>query len=113
MPMTPPHRCTVCRKLVAGRCACRPAWSRSTRPPERIRGRRLQQLRLDLFQRQPLCVLCLAKTPQVIRVAVIRDHVQNLAAGGRDDDANVQGICDACHTEKTQREANRGRQAMR
>lgn len=112
MPTMPPHRCARCGQLVTGSCPCRAAWT-PARPTPRVRGRALQRLREQLFQRQPLCVLCLQKTPPVISVSVVRDHIQNLASGGGDDDANVQGICEACHAEKTQQEATRGRQAIR
>lgn len=74
----------------------------------RIRGRQLQQLRLDLFSRQPFCVLCLAKAPRMLTIATIRDHVIPLAEGGRDDESNVQPLCQACSDAKSQRESKRG-----
>lgn len=74
--------------------------------PKRITGRRLQQMRETLFRSNPLCVIC----QQAGRVALAtqRDHKVPLAEGGTDDPDNVQGLCDACHREKTQQEAARG-----
>jgi 5-methylcytosine-specific restriction protein A len=83
----------------------RTAWRSSTTPP-RMRGARLQRARRHLFDRDPLCVLCLALgryTP-----ATIRDHIVPLAEGGVDDDSNVQALCQACSDTKTQAEAARG-----
>jgi 5-methylcytosine-specific restriction protein A len=106
MPTLPPHRCLRCGRLASGRCACRPAWRGSTPPPARIRGRRLQQLRADLFARQPRCALC------GIAPATIRDHRVNLAAGGRDTPDNEQGVCATCHATKTAAESTVGRRSL-
>jgi 5-methylcytosine-specific restriction enzyme A len=106
--MMPPHRCPSCHQLVTGRCPCRLAWTPS-QPVQRIRGRRLQRLRDQLFSRQPLCVLCLQMVPPRYTIATIRDHVVNLADGGRDDESNEQAICEDCHATKTAAEAHRGR----
>jgi len=75
-------------------------WRSSTTPP-RIRGPKLQRLRMQLLSDQPFC--------RCGRVATIRDHIIPLAEGGRDDDSNVQPLCARCHDAKTQREALRGR----
>ena len=82
-------------------------WERSN-PPARMRGRKLQRAREQLFDRSPLCVLCQAQGR--IRMATIRDHVIPLEEGGRDDDTNVQAICEPCHDTKTKAEATRGMQ---
>lgn len=37
------------------------------------------------------------------------DHVTPKAEGGTDDESNLQALCKACHTAKTDREKNRGR----
>jgi len=83
----------------------RQAWQPS-RPVTRVRGRALQRLREQLFEREPLCRLCRAKG--ITRIATIRDHVVNLQAGGTDDESNEQPICEDCHREKTQAESARG-----
>ena len=94
-----------------GRCAAHaaPAWT-TTQPVPRIRGRRLQAIRARLFAEEPLCRVCLAKTPSVVTLAVIRDHVVPLAEGGADDEVNQQPVCQDCSDAKTNREATRGRQ---
>lgn len=43
------------------------------------------------------------------RASVTVDHVTNKARGGTDEDANLQGLCGTCHTEKTLREAGEAR----
>lgn len=88
----------------------RQAWQPS-RPVTRVRGRALQRLRQQLFQREPLCRLCVAAGRTSI--ATIRDHVVNLQEGGADDESNEQPICDDCHREKTQAEAARGSRRSR
>jgi 5-methylcytosine-specific restriction protein A len=71
---------------------------------ERIRGSALQKRRRKLFEKEPLCVLCLVKTPPVTRVATQRDHLVPLHKGGVDDESNEQSLCDDCHMKKTKEE---------
>jgi 5-methylcytosine-specific restriction protein A len=68
----------------------------------------LQRLRRQLFERQPLCVLCEAQGR--VSIAAIRDHVTPLSEGGTDTEANTQAVCRSCSDAKTQQEAKRGRQ---
>ena len=82
-------------------------WRGNGQPPARIRGRKLQRLRSQLFNRDPLCVMC--KAQGKVTIATIRDHVVNLQTGGRDDESNVQALCQACSDTKTQAESLRGR----
>ena len=114
----PPGLCPCleprCPVLVpAGRKRCpahaSPGCTRA-QPVARMRGRRLQRMRARLFAEEPLCRLCLAQTPEVLSIAVIRDHIIPLAEGGGDDGTNVQPLCQACSDAKTSREARRGRQ---
>jgi len=106
MPLAPPRICGTC-----GQTGCtdhqRPAWAHRTVVP-RIRGRKLQRLRDQLFDKHPLCVECESQGRTTI--ATIRDHVQNLADRGRDDERNVQPLCAACHDAKTHAESVRGQQ---
>jgi 5-methylcytosine-specific restriction protein A len=44
-----------------------------------------------------------------VRVASIRDHIVPLAEGGRDDESNVQPLCEECSDAKTIEESKRGR----
>jgi 5-methylcytosine-specific restriction protein A len=92
----------------SGRCEAHPkkAWVKAA-PVKRITGRRLQAMRAALFARQPLCAEC-ARQGRV-RASTQRDHVVPLSEGGADDETNEQGLCDACHAEKSQREAATGR----
>jgi len=66
---------------------------------ERIRGRALQAMRARLFKENPLCVMC-AKAGRVT-VATELDHIVALVNGGQNEDANLQGLCKACHDDKT------------
>jgi 5-methylcytosine-specific restriction protein A len=75
-------------------------------PYKRITGRRLQKLRADLFEREPLCRMCAAKG--FVTLACIRDHIKPHAEGGTDDDENIQPLCQACSDEKTEGERRRG-----
>lgn len=69
-------------------------WQKQVEAP-RIRGRKLQTLRSNLFRDHPFCELC------KVRVAVERDHIISLAKGGPDTEDNVQALCIDCHAEKT------------
>lgn len=69
---------------------------------ERIRGRRLQRIRREHLQREPLCVLCARK--QVVRAGTEVDHVIPLFKGGADDETNRQTLCDECHKAKTRQD---------
>ena len=95
-------------KVAYGRCPThqRDPWYQADQP-ERIRGRRLQRLRAHLFDRQPICVLCEAQGRTTL--ATIRDHITPLAEGGRDDESNVQALCQACSDLKTAKESARGK----
>jgi 5-methylcytosine-specific restriction enzyme A len=109
MPLAPPRACATC-----GRAACtlhrRPAWQ-PTVPVGRMRGRRLQRARRDLFETSPLCVACLAAGRIV--PAAVRDHVVALAHGGSDDPQNTQALCWACNEAKRQAEARTGQMRNR
>jgi 5-methylcytosine-specific restriction protein A len=66
---------------------------------KRIRGRQLQTLRRRLFLTNPLCVLC--ERAGRLSVATDLDHIVALVNGGSNDDENLQGLCAACHMDKT------------
>ncbi|GAA4493254.1 HNH endonuclease signature motif containing protein [Pseudaeromonas paramecii] len=69
------------------------------------RKRRQRVLERDRY----LCQVCLAKGR--ITVATEVDHIVNKAAGGTDDEANLQAICRSCHAAKTQSESSDARQS--
>ena len=67
--------------------------------PERIRGRRLQEIRRKHLRLHPLCVRCMARG--TVRPATQVDHVVALTKGGKEEPSNRQSLCDDCHTDKT------------
>lgn len=112
MPVRPLKACghPSCKRLVKnGYCEQhqRPAWQKRNDSPKRITGRRLQAMRRELFNQQPLCQLCLAEGRTT--VAVERDHIVALSQGGADDVANTQSICASCHDKKSLEERISGR----
>ncbi|MCV3287044.1 HNH endonuclease [Aeromonas media] len=56
-----------------------------------------------------LCQVCLALG--IVAPATQVDHIANKAAGGTDDESNLQSICDHCHETKTRAEALAARRA--
>jgi len=66
---------------------------------ERIRGRKLQRIRAQHFEANPLCVECLRKG--IVREATQLDHIVALVNKGKDEASNRQGLCEPCHKEKT------------
>lgn len=66
---------------------------------ERIRGRKLQEIRQAHFRANPLCVHCAARGRTT--VATQLDHIVALVNGGKDERDNRQGLCDRCHDIKT------------
>lgn len=91
-----------------GRCPKHPAkvWAKKPTAAKRVTGRRLQQLRKELFEREPLCRPCY----QAGRVTegTMRDHIVPLEEGGTDTVDNTQSICEACHDLKSKAERARG-----
>jgi 5-methylcytosine-specific restriction protein A len=84
------------------------AWSRkSTASKRRFTGRRLQEERRRLFERDPLCAEC--RRQGRVSLAAIRDHIKPLAEGGEDVEENTQGLCAACDEVKSKAESSRGR----
>ena len=117
MPTAPKRPCPHpnCPALVtSGRCDAHggqaPAhrWSTNRRQDvTRLRGRANQERRARLFAREPLCRACSAQGR--VTAATIADHVIPLAEGGRDDDANLQPLCQLHSDQKTNQESTRGR----
>jgi 5-methylcytosine-specific restriction protein A len=65
----------------------------------RVRGRKLQEIRRRWFEHSPLCVKCEANG--IVRLATELDHIKPLFKQGADDDTNRQGLCGPCHEAKT------------
>ena len=113
MPSAAPRPCSHpgCGVLVrdgTGRCPKHPAkvWLKKPTAAKRITGRKLQQLRKELFEREPLCRPCY-KAGRVT-VGTMRDHIGPLEEGGTYTEYNVQNICADCHDEKSKAERARG-----
>lgn len=72
----------------------------------RIAGKRLQRLRKRHFQLFPLCGKC--EEQGRVCLATQLDHIIPLEFGGldfdRDGGKNRQGLCSACHDEKTRKD---------
>jgi len=115
MPFLPPKPCTHqgCGALVrdgSGRCAAHPkrAWAGSGNETKRLRGRAGVERRTRWLTLHPYCKHCEAKG--INRLGFTPDHIVPLSEGGRDDESNIQTLCEPCHRVKTQAEAARGRQ---
>lgn len=102
-----------CPTLVPhGRCAKHqqhgpPAHGWGAHGTTRLRGRRLQRAREQLFTREPLCRVC-REHGRTTR-ATVRDHIVPLAEGGTDAPSNIQPLCQACSNTKTHQESARGK----
>ena len=73
--------------------------NRTERSADRIRGRKLQQIRKLFFSKSPLCAICLNQGR--IKTATELDHIIPLHKGGSNDMSNLQGLCIHCHQAKT------------
>lgn len=123
MPIMPnaaakPCRHPGCGQLVRDGTSYCPAHkqARAGTFADRARGTRQQRgyggawdkLRVVVLQRDAgLCQPCRAAGH--VAVATMVDHIQPKSKGGTDDMDNLQAICRACHTRKTDLEKNRGR----
>ena len=113
MPAAAPRPCSHpgCGVLVRdGSARCekhkRPAWVKKPTAVKRVTGRKLQRLRAELFEREPLCREC--GRLGLVRLATQRDHIIPLEEGGTDADGNIQPLCDSCHDIKSKAERARG-----
>lgn len=71
--------------------------------PERLRGRAAVERRARYLRLNPLCKAC--DEQGRITAATTPDHIEPLWRGGKDDESNLQPLCDPCHAAKTAREA--------
>ena len=72
---------------------------------QRIRGRKSQERRKALLEREPLCRECVRQGR--VRAAVIADHIIALVNGGPDTEDNLQPLCKPCSDEKTNDDLSR------
>jgi 5-methylcytosine-specific restriction endonuclease McrA len=112
MPTAPPRPCTgspTCPNF-QGQCPTHPVpapWRSHGPPPVRIRGRKLQALRAELWAESPRCAVC----GRVLTLKeMIRDHIIPLAEGHVEKPTNegCQVLCKKDSDVKTQQEAKRG-----
>lgn len=116
MPSSLLHPCgaTGCSVLIPGsssRCSLHRNTVTYGHTP-RIRGRKLQALRLDLYAAEPYCRGCgqlLTMLPRRFN-SMVRDHVIPLNEGGTDDPKNVQPLCPSCDEKKTNDDLSRAAQ---
>ena len=106
MATAAPRFCTApgCGVLVQGgsRCPKHFVARRGASRVDRMRGRKWMALRERVLRREPRCAECLKAGR--LRLAAQVDHIVALEDGGTDDEDNLQGLCLACHVEKTRRE---------
>lgn len=75
------------------------AWHKTSRQ-ERGYGASWDRVRKQVMKRD--CGLCQpCKQQGRLTRAVAVDHITDKAQGGTDDPANLQAICEPCHTAKT------------
>lgn len=109
MPSAPPRVCARCGKATAARrpCSCRPAFEGSRHPSGN--DRRWQKVRNAYMAEHSICEIAGCR-----RVATDCDHIVALAEGGsRYDPGNLMALCGPHHTEKTARDARRGKTRLR
>ncbi|MGV0793034.1 HNH endonuclease signature motif containing protein [Mycolicibacterium sp. XJ1819] len=105
MPTAPPRVCNRCHQPApkGQPCTCRPPWEGSTHASSN--DRQWQAVRDAYIHAHPYC-----QWPGCHRVADQVDHIVPLAEGGdRYSSANLQSLCTDHHTEKTIRDAQRGK----
>ncbi len=103
------------RKTTAGNGYCADhqhlsaAWQKPRQKGSGRGGRPWRRKRERILQRDNyLCQPCMRAGR--VQPASEVDHIVGLAAGGTDDDSNLEAICRACHKVKTAQEAQTGRQ---
>jgi len=69
----------------------------------RITGSSLQKIRREHFARHPLCCMCTADGRTGLATEL--DHITPLWMGGKESEANRQGLCSEHHQAKTAEEA--------
>lgn len=77
------------------------AWAKTSRQSRGYGAAWGKQRKAALERDKRLCQPCLALTPPRVTLATQVDHIKGKADGGTDDLANLQSICQDCHTTKT------------
>jgi 5-methylcytosine-specific restriction enzyme A len=69
-------------------------------------GHAWAKIRAIVLAEEPMCRVCLAKTPPRASASLEVDHIVALEDGGAEAErSNLCGICRECHAEKSAREA--------
>lgn len=71
------------------------SWHSRQKETERTRGRRWMDLRHVVLVEEPVCMICERSA------SVEVDHIIPICKGGTDERNNLQGVCKACHDDKT------------
>jgi 5-methylcytosine-specific restriction protein A len=82
-------------------------WDRYPSRTRRDRAPGWKQLRAKVMQRDEWT--CQLRGPHCAVIATDVDHVVNVASGGSHDMSNLVAACTPCHRDKSQREAQAGR----
>jgi 5-methylcytosine-specific restriction protein A len=82
-------------------------WNRYPSKSRRSRGPGWNQRRARVLSRDGF--ECQLRGPRCAVLATEVDHVLNVANGGTDDMSNLVSACTPCHRDKSQREAQAGR----
>ena len=108
MPHRPGHPCRWqgCTAIVpAGTAYCaahqRTVDAQRGNAGERGYGARWRRLRMMFLAEHPLCCDPFGVHGEVPVLATDVDHVVPRAAGGSDEDSNLQALCHSCHSRKT------------
>lgn len=111
MPARTPRPCRTCGVLTTNRnCRCdahqASGWQKhqaGLSRQQRGYGSSWEKRRLRILNRDSwLCQECLRIG--IVTPASAVDHKLAKANGGTDDDSNLEGICTACHAQKTAKE---------
>ena len=62
-------------------------------------------MRARRLRNEPLCRICLENG--IATPSTVPDHIVPLALGGKDIDANIRCLCQACHDKVTAEQFNR------
>lgn len=83
------------------------AWSSHARRRPRPTSAQEKKFRDAVLRRDRN--VCQVRGPRCTRVATQADHIVPWSEGGSNDPSNGQAVCQPCHDQKTQEEAQRGR----
>lgn len=105
------RRCPECAEKA--RAAARRTFARidaERGPPAERYGPQWPAIARAYLGAHPLCEPC--KRLGMTRAASSVDHVRPRSAGGGNEDANLQALCEECHRRKTARELRAARQGV-